>query len=112
MKTAELVQMNSQDDRAELTLFVPPSLCYFLDHFAIFPLLPGVVQIEWAVQYAQRCFALVSPTQRLEQVKFQAPIKPSDTVQLTLQFEREKNRVLFHYDSARGRHSSGRIVFN
>lgn len=112
MKTAELIQANLAGERAELSLFVPPKLCYFADHFAVFPLLPGVVQVQWAVQYAQHYFGIVTASQRLEQIKFQAPIRPADTVQLVLQFEPQKNRVLFHYASARGRHSSGRIVFS
>ncbi len=112
MKSAEIVHIERDEHRIAFTLSVPQGLCYFPDHFAVFPLLPGVVQIDWAVAYAKTYFTLATATKRLEQVKFQAPIRPGDTVQLVLQFEAQKNRVSFYYDSARGRHSSGRIVFD
>ena len=115
MKTAEVLHEErhqaQHDDSIVLTLHIPATLCYFPDHFAHFPLLPGVVQIDWAARYAQHYFALTGAGQRLEQVKFQAVIKPDDTVQLSLKFEREKQRISFSYDSLRGRHASGRIVF-
>lgn len=111
-KSAELLAAEHNGDQVTLTLKAPADLCYFPDHFADFPLLPGVVQIEWVVHWSQHYFALHSAGQRIEQVKFQAPIRPDDTVKLQLQFERTKQRVLFNFDSERGRHSSGRVVFS
>lgn len=111
IKNAELVSHQIENNKATLTLNVPADLCYFPDHFAEFPLLPGVVQIDWAARYTLQFFAVSGHCQKMEQIKFQAVIRPGDTVSLTLEWDSPKQRVSFSYDSTRGRHASGRLVF-
>lgn len=65
-------------------LYVHPSIRWFDGHFPGRPLLPGVVQVDWAV----RCAALqgFSPADfaGLSGVKFPAPVTPGSVVALTL----------------------------
>lgn len=65
-------------------LYVHPAIRWFGGHFPGRPLLPGVVQVDWAV----RCAALqgFSPTDftGLSGVKFPATVTPGSVVAMTL----------------------------
>ena len=41
-------------DGVELDLAIGPELIYFQGHFPGYPVLPGIVQIDWAVQLADQ----------------------------------------------------------
>ncbi len=67
----------------ELDLALPPTLFWFQGHFPDHPLLPGVVQLHWAITYAQRHLGLRAIASQV-QVKFSRPIRPWDRLTLTL----------------------------
>lgn len=98
-----------------LSLKVPSTLVYFSGHFPVHAILPGVVQIDWAVHFGRHYFSL-PVFQKMEALKFQAIIEPEQEVNLLLEYKpapapQQGGKLLFSFDSARGRHSSGRIVF-
>jgi len=67
-------------------LYVDPSLPVFAGHFPGNPILPGIVQIDWAVSTAQEAFE-ESPAARfsgMSQIKFKAPVAPGTWLRLTL----------------------------
>mgnify|MGYP000399435920 CR=1 FL=1 len=100
------------DDSTVLTLLVPEELLYFDGHFDQASLLPGVVQIDWAVYFGQKIFDYTGEFSGLEVIKFKDVISPNQQVELTLQFKENKNKLLFSYQSDSGTCSSGRIVFD
>lgn len=94
-----------------LTLAVPPDLLYFDGHFPQAPILPGVVQLDWAIAQGRRCFALPPVFRDVAALKFQNVIVPGATLQLQLDHDPERGVLAFRYSSSAGQHSSGRVLF-
>lgn len=96
--------------RVLLELSVPANLLYFDGHFSVAPVLPGVVQVEWAIHYGRRYFGLGPSFGGINALKFQQMIRPDCPVQLELVHEVEKGQLNFRYFSDAGAHASGRIL--
>lgn len=95
-----------------LELTVPEDLLYFDGHFDQAPILPGVVQLDWAVGFGRRYFTLPPVFRDVAALKFQQVITPGAVVTLELQHDAVKHSVQFRYVSGAGPHASGRIVFS
>ncbi len=106
------IVLSSQDNDGGivLTLKVPRDLRYFDGHFDQSPILPGVVQLQWAERYARERFQLNGDFVRLEALKFQKIATPGITLTLELSFSEKNKKILFKYTSSVGQHASGRIV--
>jgi len=101
VKLPDLLAQNRESlpRQALFTLSIPEHLIYFEGHFPDFPILSGVVQLNWAIHYAkmiwpQQSFASI----HVEHLKFTRAIFPKDTVTLTL--TRQINTLLFEYKRA------------
>lgn len=94
---------------AKLLLEVPGDLVWFRGHFPDQPILPGVVQIKWALSFAERCLNLACAFAGMDTLKFQHVIRPNDRVSLTLEYLEDAHKLRFAFDSPHGRHSSGSI---
>jgi len=106
----ELLSQQRDGNELRLQLVIPPDLFYFQGHFPERPILPGVVQIAWALHFGKQLFEEVLPFKALEAIKFQSFVVPSQEVTLTLTWSAEKAKLTFSYQSGKGAHSSGRIV--
>lgn len=96
---------------AELELDIDADLIAFDGHFPQAPILPGVAQLDWAVRYARDAFALPPRFVRMEALKFQRVIRPGARVHLRLEWMQDKGALVFRYQSDRGPHASGRVLF-
>ena len=96
--------------RVLLELTVPPDLLYFDGHFSVAPVLPGVVQVDWALHYGRLHFGLAVPFAGMHALKFQQMIRPGTPVQLELAWDEVKRSLNFRYFSDAGAHASGRIL--
>lgn len=96
--------------RKLLELVVPADLLYFDGHFTVAPVLPGVVQVDWALHYGRLHFGLVGVFGGINALKFQQMIRPGMPVQLELAWDAVKGSLNFRYFSAAGAHASGRIL--
>ena len=97
--------------RARARLQITSDLAAFDGHFPAMPILPGVTQLDWAIELARGCFALPERFMRVEALKFQRPIRPGHAVELDLQWQPEGGVLAFRYISDDGPHSSGRVYF-
>jgi 3-hydroxymyristoyl/3-hydroxydecanoyl-(acyl carrier protein) dehydratase len=107
----QIIEVKVGNSRVEISLAIPRELVYFHGHFPAFPILPGVVQIDWAVTYSKRYFNLGDGTARTLQIKFRQIIRPGDHLILTLIHQKSNSQIQFTYDNAEGISSSGRIGF-
>lgn len=94
-----------------LELDVPLDLAHFSGHFPGTPVLPGVVQIDWAQQLARALIADLPPLfGGMEVLKFQQLVRPGDRLQLTLRFDAERSKLYFTFRNGEANCSSGRIL--
>ncbi len=91
---------------------VPEDLYYFDGHFPGAPVLPGVVQLDWAMALGRKYFNLPPYFHGINALKFQHMIRPGARVTLELTHDPHKQLLHFRYVSAAGQHASGRAVFS
>jgi acyl-coenzyme A synthetase/AMP-(fatty) acid ligase len=100
-----------QDGEWLLELDVPLDLAHFSGHFPQTPVLPGVVQVDWAQQLARRLIADLPPRfGGMEVLKFQQLVRPGDRLQLTLRFDATRGKLYFTFRNGEAPCSSGRIL--
>jgi len=97
--------------RAQAELNLDASLAVFDGHFAQAAILPGVAQLDWAVQLAREVFTMPPRFLRMEALKFQRVARPGDQIRLELDWQAERGTLVFRYTSVHGAHASGRVVF-
>ena len=95
------------DNEAKLTLFIPANLKWFDGHFPDYPVLPGVVQLNWAMQFARQHLLPDAITSRQFKVKFRSVVQPDATIDLHLTWRPEVHRLRFEYSGPAGVHTSG-----
>lgn len=111
LQLPEIIAQRQDGDSAEFHLRVPAATPYFEGHYPEHPILPGVIQIGWAEQLARRFFTLPERFIALEALKFQDLILPNAELELRLVYKPERGKLEFSFLSARGKHSSGRLVY-
>lgn len=96
---------------AVIEMHPPADLVYFDGHFDGAPVLPGVVQVDWAIAHGRRLFAIAGGFMRMEALKFHRIFQPGPVLRLELAWRADRALLTFQFSSAAGRHSSGRIFF-
>jgi 3-hydroxymyristoyl/3-hydroxydecanoyl-(acyl carrier protein) dehydratase len=81
----------------------------FAGHFPDHPLLPGVVQLDWAMAFAARYLGVKDRAATDFQVKYRRVIPPEKRLRLELRVDREKGTLSFTYRCEGEIASSGRI---
>jgi acyl-coenzyme A synthetase/AMP-(fatty) acid ligase len=100
-----------QDGEWQLQLVVPLDLAHFTGHFPQTPVLPGVVQVDWAQQLARSLIKDLPPRfSGMEVLKFQQLVRPGDQLQLTLRFDAARGKLYFAFRNGEAPCSSGRIL--
>lgn len=97
----ELLNVTSAPLAAALELRVPPDLRYFRGHFPERPILPGVVQLAWAIGLAREQFGIDAGVERLAGLKFSRIIGPGARLRLELGWSTAQRCVSFQF-SERG----------
>lgn len=110
-RVPQLRLLAQEEKRIELEVIVPPDLYYFDGHFPEAPILPGVVQLDWAISCGRQYFDLPLHFQGVNALKFQHVIQANQPVTLELLHDTQKNSLNFRYYSPHGQHASGRIMF-
>lgn len=89
---------------------IPVDLRYFQGHFATFPLVAGVVQLQWAMELASQFDWGRAPVIQMENIKYQQFIRPNDVVNLTLRWDSDKHKIHFALSVEGKTCASGRAV--
>jgi len=109
-KTPEVLEQVESDGEWSLQLAVPPDLAYFSGHFPKAPVLPGVVQVDWALNLGRQLMNLPEKFAGMEVLKFQQLVRPGDEIQLHLRFDPARGKLYFAYRNETATCSSGRIL--
>lgn len=91
-----------------LDLDVPPGHAAFDGHFDEVAILPGVMQIDWAIRLACEHWSQPASIQQLSQLKFMQVIRPGEPVTLELRWTGERRELSFLYRGADHAYSSGK----
>ncbi len=110
-KLPQVLGLEIADDSIELTVKVCEDLLYFPDHFAGYPILPGVVQIAWVEHFGKLFFAINALFSHMEVIKFVKVIQPGNRLKLTLTWKADTGKLYFSFSSELGVHSSGRMIY-
>ncbi|EJN35873.1 acyl-CoA synthetase family protein [Pseudomonas sp. GM80] len=111
-KAPQVLEQIESEGEWSLQLSVPPDLAYFSGHFPKAPVLPGVVQVEWALNLGRRLLNLGGVFAGMEVLKFQQLVRPGDEIQLHLRFDPERSKLYFAYRNDTATCSSGRILLD
>lgn len=83
----------------------------FRGHFPGFPVLPGVVQLHWAVEFARTHFGIPGAVADIKRLKFKNIVSPPAVVELELTRTGEGEVRFVFFDSG-AIFSQGRLGFS
>lgn len=95
-----------------LRFLVPENTSYFEGHFPGCPVLPGVVQVGWAIEFARLHIPFSARFRALAAVKFTRVIQPNAHVTLRLAVDAQQRTLSFDYSDSGVPCSSGRVLFH
>ncbi|WP_430875739.1 hydroxymyristoyl-ACP dehydratase [Gilliamella sp. G0441] len=95
INVSEMDNLTRTEGSIEFT--IPDDLFWFKGHFPSQPLLPGVVQLNWAIYYANQIFDSKFNILSMDIVKFQCPVLPNDNIILNLVWHKQCNKLEFKY---------------
>lgn len=90
---------------------VPYDLAIFDGHFPTIPILPGVVQVDWAVELARAHLQIAGRFKGIAATKFRRLVRPGMSLDLTLEHRRESGELRFEYLLGNASASIGRVLF-
>ncbi len=93
-------------------LALTPDLLAFQGHFPDNPILPGVIQVDWAIRFGREAFGPLGDFQGIRNLKFMDLIRPGERLELYLTFDRAAGRLGFRYEVQGGRKSAGQVAFS
>ncbi|NVK22247.1 MAG: hydroxymyristoyl-ACP dehydratase [Kangiellaceae bacterium] len=105
---------HNTDQRLTLTLEIDPNIEFFKGHFNDAPIIPGVAQLYWVLEFYNEFF---QPNTRpiisnVSTLKFQQVIPPHSKVELSLEYLQSKNILIFSYANDNAKFSSGKIALS
>ena len=106
----QILGVVQRDGEVDLDIFIPDSLFYLRGHFPTYPILPGVVQVDWALHFGRDYLSVGAGSSAVIQVKFRRPIRPLERIRLRLMHAEAQRRLSFDYSNNQGQCSLGQIT--
>jgi 3-hydroxymyristoyl/3-hydroxydecanoyl-(acyl carrier protein) dehydratase len=106
----DIVAFQSSADDLEYLFHIPADLVWFDGHFPDEPILPAVVQVDWAIRFGRWLGFDPDRFAGFARLKFMAMIQPGMLVRLSLVTKGDD--LKFAYESAAGLHSKGTVKFS
>lgn len=109
----DILSLQRDGHRATMVLDVRADLSCFRGHFPGLPILPGVVQVHWAIGFARQQYADL-PVERfsgLKSLKFLAPVQPGSRLTLELVWHCDIARLDFSYACGTRKVGTGQAAF-
>ena len=92
-------------------VYVGAEVVHFSGHFPEIPILPGIVQLDWALRYARQYLGLNGRFVAVENLKFLGLVLPDTTLQLSLRWQESEGRLEFAFFDKQRKYASGRVLF-
>jgi 3-hydroxymyristoyl/3-hydroxydecanoyl-(acyl carrier protein) dehydratase len=92
-------------------LLLDPGLPVWEGHFPGDPVLAGVLQVDWAIRLGEQAFGPLGRFTGLDPVKFLAPARPGDELELRLTRDPASGTLAFQFLRGAEPLSSGRVRF-
>lgn len=109
----QLLSIEKDANSLFLDLLVSKDLDYFRGHFPGMPILPGVVQVDWAIRFTQEHLGIAADRfVALKALKFSAPVRPGTRLALQLSWRPDSNRLDFSYTAGEKKYAAGQAVFS
>jgi 3-hydroxymyristoyl/3-hydroxydecanoyl-(acyl carrier protein) dehydratase len=112
LQLPEIDSLRQDAGGVSLSFVVPAESSYFDGHFPECPLLPGVVQVGWAIELARRYLPAAPRFRGLSGVKFMRVIQPGAAIVLRLEAAADGRELSFEYRCDGQPCSSGRVSFH
>ena len=123
MNYPKVINQINKSSTSTLKLEVSPNLDAFDGHFDSFPIVPGVIQIQWALHFYKNSPLYQQTTlinsnkddiyvSQMSALKFQQVIRPNSTITLTLSFDQAKQCLTFSITDGDIKYSSGKLLLN
>jgi 3-hydroxymyristoyl/3-hydroxydecanoyl-(acyl carrier protein) dehydratase len=107
----EVLEQKISPHTVEMTLKIPENLSYFDGHFPDFPIVPGIVQLHWSIEFSKRIFKILGFFSQGTQLKFSQVMRPEEEVLLILDHNVEKRLIAYKYMKGEQILSSGRFQY-
>ena len=99
------------EESLRLGLDIEPDLNWFRGHFPGHPVLPGIVQLHWAVAIAIAYFGIRDVPDQVLRLKFKSIVVPPCTVNLAI-VRSTPTDIRFEYTGNEQQYSEGQLRFN
>jgi 3-hydroxymyristoyl/3-hydroxydecanoyl-(acyl carrier protein) dehydratase len=93
----EVREIRAAGAAVELDLAIPGNLAYLEGHFPGLPIVPGVVLIDWVIEFAARHLPLRVEAAQTFVVKFRHVMRPGELVTLSIRHEARRHQLAFEY---------------
>lgn len=107
----ELLTEWHSGDGSYYEMRVPATLVHFEGHFPGMPILPGVVQIDWAVRLASREIEQARAIRSINHLKFKAPVLPGAVLVLRLVHDAARESIRFEFRQGERECTLGTLMY-
>ncbi|MCH9691953.1 MAG: AMP-binding protein [Gammaproteobacteria bacterium] len=107
----EIETYSVENYSARISLSIPATLPCLPGHFEDSPIVPGVVQVDWAMHFGRELLNIGGQFFAMEVIKFKQLLIPEEKVQLELEFNQKKNKLNFRFHCQSNEYSSGKLCF-
>ncbi len=104
----ETLQETRKGDILERSCRVPSDLACLPGHFPDFPVVPGVLQVDWAMSLATDLLGVAPRVEEIESLKFRAPLRPGDHFRIRVRAA-PGDRIEFKVWSDDAEYARGRV---
>ncbi|TLM75667.1 AMP-binding protein [Microbulbifer harenosus] len=102
----------SQRKSARVKLRIPRDLPCLPGHFDTAPVVPGVVQLDWAMHFGKQLLQIPGEFSGMENIKFKQLLVPEEQAELELSFDIDKQKLTYRFFWDGDEFSSGRLSFH